>query len=76
MALTIFSVVMGVLFVRERKKAQSLQTDLQLKDTADKVKVAKEKVKVAEEEYEEANENSLSSYAEYKRAHKQLDDES
>jgi hypothetical protein len=61
--LTIGSLVLGFLFIKQREKAQSLETDLELKNKAAKVEKDKEKVNASETEANDslANYNKLKS---------------
>lgn len=66
--LTIFSLAVGILFVRERNKRISLQTDLELDDKEDKVKAAKQEVDNAKTEANNAINDFNAADAEYQRS--------
>lgn len=60
--LTIFSIVVGFLFIRQRHKTQELETDLELKDQENKIQNLKEEANEIEQEANDslANYNELS----------------
>jgi len=72
--LTIFSVVAGVLFVRERNKRISLETDLQLDEQADKVKEAKKETENARKQANNSLDDFNAADAEYQRSKRGKED--
>lgn len=68
MILTIFSAVAAFLFVRERNKRISLETDLQLDEQTDKVKEAKKETENARKQANDSLTDFKDADAEYQRS--------
>lgn len=65
--LTIFSIVIAALFLRERKKNQLLETDAELDEKKDAVDAAKEKVDEASKNVEDSGKAYDDAFDVYKR---------
>lgn len=65
--LTIFSVVVGFLYLRQRDKTKSLETDLQLDENYDKVKEAKKETEHARKQADNSLDAFRNADAAYRR---------